>query len=40
MGPDFRLSAGMRRELEARLRPDTERLRIYMGEEFDGWGIG
>lgn len=34
------ISNAVRRKLEDRLRPDIERLRSYMGEDFDGWGIG
>lgn len=33
------LSEGARRELEDRLRDDVRRLRRYMGDDFDGWGI-
>jgi sulfotransferase family protein len=29
-----------RQELLKRLRPDVARLRDYIGEDFDGWGIG
>jgi hypothetical protein len=37
--PDLSLSPAVRQELEARLRPDIERLRTYLGDAFDGWGI-
>jgi sulfotransferase family protein len=34
------LSASRTQELEDTLRDDVRRLRDYMGEDFDGWGIG
>jgi hypothetical protein len=34
------LSASVRHELEDALRDDVRRLRDYMREDFDGWGIG
>jgi Sulfotransferase domain len=34
------ISPGLRRELEDRLQDDVGRLRAYMDEGFDGWGIG
>jgi hypothetical protein len=40
IGSTVRISHEVRQELERRLRPDMERLRDYMGEDFDGWGIG
>jgi Sulfotransferase domain len=33
------LSDGARREIEDRLRDDVRRLRRYMGDDFDGWGL-
>jgi hypothetical protein len=36
---DIHLPERLRRQLEDLLRPDIQRLRIYMGEGFDGWGI-
>jgi sulfotransferase family protein len=33
------ISDSVRRELEDRLRDDVQRLRRYMGPDFDGWGI-
>jgi hypothetical protein len=33
------LSGGARREIEDRLRDDVRRLRRYMGDDFDGWGL-
>jgi hypothetical protein len=33
------LSESARRELEDRLRDDVRRLRQYMGDDFDGWGL-
>lgn len=38
--PTITIPDGVRQELEERLRPDVQRLRTYMGDEFDGWGIG
>lgn len=38
--PKPALSESARSELEDRLRDDVRRLRIYIGEPFDGWGIG
>jgi hypothetical protein len=40
IGPNFLLSQGVRRDLEEQLRPEIQRLRNYMEEDFDGWGIG
>lgn len=40
LGDKFKLPERIRLELEERLRPDVQRLRAYMGEAFDGWGIG
>jgi hypothetical protein len=40
VGPSYHLPVGIRRELESRLRPDIQRLRTYLGEGFNGWGIG
>jgi hypothetical protein len=37
--PRPRLSDGARREIEDRLRDDVRRLRRYMGEDFDAWGL-
>jgi hypothetical protein len=37
--PPPTLSDGARREIEDRLRDDVRRLRRYMGEDFDGWGL-
>jgi Sulfotransferase domain len=34
------LSAARRQELEETLREDVRRVRDYMREDFDGWGIG
>lgn len=34
------ISPEVRRRLEDLLRDDVRRLRTYMGEDFDGWGIG
>lgn len=36
---DTRLNPDIRRQLEEMLRPDVERLRQYMEEEFHGWGL-
>jgi hypothetical protein len=33
------MSASVRQELEDTLRDDVSRLRNYMREDFDGWGI-
>jgi hypothetical protein len=33
------LSEGARREIEDRLRDDVRRLRRYMGDDFDAWGL-
>jgi hypothetical protein len=33
------LSDSARREIEDRLRDDVRRLRKYMGDDFDGWGV-
>jgi sulfotransferase family protein len=40
IGPDFVLSESVRRDLEEQLRPEMQRLRTYMEDDFDGWGIG
>jgi hypothetical protein len=37
--PKPALSDGARRELEDRLRVDVRRLRQYMGDDFDAWGL-
>jgi hypothetical protein len=37
--PRPRLSDRARREIEDRLRDDVRRLRRYMGDDFDGWGL-
>jgi hypothetical protein len=37
--PRPKLSDGARREIEDRLRDDVRRLRRYMGDDFDGWGL-
>jgi hypothetical protein len=34
------ISDDVRFELEGRLRPEVQRLRAYIGQGFDGWGIG
>jgi hypothetical protein len=36
---DLHISDDVRHELEGRLRADVARLRTYLGEDFDGWGI-
>ena len=36
---DLNISPNVRRELEDRLCADIPRLRAYLGEDFDGWGI-
>jgi hypothetical protein len=38
--PEPALSESVRRELEDRLRDDVRRLRRYMGDDFDAWGLG
>lgn len=40
IGLDFQLSESVRHDLEEQLRPEIGRLRSYMNEDFDGWGIG
>jgi Sulfotransferase domain len=40
LDPGSSIPDGLRRELEDELRPDVTRLRTYLGEGFDGWGIG
>lgn len=37
--PEPQLSEGVRRELEDRLRDDVRRLRSFMGEDLDEWGV-
>jgi hypothetical protein len=37
--PRPQLSDSSRREIEDRLRDDVRRLRRYMGDDFDGWGL-
>jgi hypothetical protein len=37
--PRPRLSDSARLEIEDRLRPDVRRLRRYMGDDFDAWGL-
>lgn len=36
---DFTVSDDVRRRLEDRLRPDVAKLRTYLGDDFDGWGL-
>jgi hypothetical protein len=36
----IRISEEVRQELEDMLRDDVRRLRMYVGEDFDGWDIG
>ena len=36
---DTTMDDDLRRQLEDLLRPDVERLRDYLGPEFDGWGM-
>jgi hypothetical protein len=40
LAPPAMISDEVRDELERQLRPDVQRLRSYIGNEFDGWGIG
>jgi hypothetical protein len=40
LNPSAVISDTARHELEERLRPDVQRLRGYIGDDFDGWGIG
>jgi len=40
LGPDdVTLTGDLRKRLEETLRPDVERLREYLGEDFHGWGL-
>lgn len=39
-GPNDFPSERVRRRLEELLRPEVQRLRSYVEEDFDGWGIG
>ena len=36
---DGRISNDVRQRLQDRLRPDVERLRAYLGPDFEGWGL-
>lgn len=38
-GSPPRISDTVKRELEDILRHDVRRLRKYIGQDFDGWGI-